>query len=59
MNSILRTGSEAGALLVDGLGDGIMLSVANDPTHTSFPLEMVRTTAFFITSRGKDGINKN
>lgn len=45
---ILRTGSEAGALLVDGLGDGIMLSVANDPTHTSFPLEMVRTTAFSL-----------
>ncbi len=45
---ILRTGTEAGALLVDGLGDGIMLSVANDPSHTSFPLEMVRTTAFSL-----------
>jgi len=37
---ILKAGSEAGALLVDGLGDGIMLSAP------SFPLEMLRTTSF-------------
>ena len=37
---ILRSGFEAGGLLVDGLGDGIMLSTS------SFELEMLRTTSF-------------
>jgi (E)-4-hydroxy-3-methylbut-2-enyl-diphosphate synthase len=37
---ILRTGSEAGALLVDGLGDGIMLQVPN------FDTETLRVTSF-------------
>ena len=37
---ILRAGSEAGALLVDGLGDGIMLSAS------SFDLDVLRTTSF-------------
>lgn len=39
---ILRAGSEAGALLVDGLGDGIMIS-ASDP---QFNLDMLRKTSF-------------
>ena len=37
---ILRAGSEAGALLVDGLGDGIMLSASG------FDLGLLRTTSF-------------
>ena len=37
---ILRAGSEAGALLVDGLGDGVMLSAAG------FDLELLRSTSF-------------
>ena len=37
---ILRAGSEAGALLVDGLGDGIMLSAAG------FELTLQRVTSF-------------
>ena len=37
---ILRAGSEAGALLVDGLGDGIMLSAP------SWDLETLRVTSF-------------
>lgn len=40
---ILRAGSEAGALLVDGLGDGIMLSHTNSAT---FDLETLKTTSF-------------
>jgi (E)-4-hydroxy-3-methylbut-2-enyl-diphosphate synthase len=39
---ILRSGSEAGALLVDGLGDGIMISAKN------FDLDMVRKTSFSL-----------
>lgn len=37
---ILRSGSEAGALLVDGLGDGVMIS------SPGFELELLRTTSF-------------
>ena len=37
---ILRVGSEAGALLVDGLGDGAMISAPG------FNLDMLRTTSF-------------
>jgi (E)-4-hydroxy-3-methylbut-2-enyl-diphosphate synthase len=37
---ILRAGSEAGALLVDGLGDGIAISAP------SFDLDMIRKTSF-------------
>eukprot|EP01038_Epipyxis_sp_PR26KG_P007665 gene7665-10429_t len=37
---ILRCGSEAGALLVDGLGDGIMISAKG------FGLDLLRTTSF-------------
>lgn len=37
---ILRSGSEAGALLVDGLGDGIMISAPN------YELELLRSTSF-------------
>ena len=40
---ILRAGSEAGALLVDGLGDGIMIS-HSDPS--AFTLEVLKTTSF-------------
>jgi (E)-4-hydroxy-3-methylbut-2-enyl-diphosphate synthase len=43
---ILRAGAEAGALLVDGLGDGVMIDTVLDPTRTLFPLELVRTTSF-------------
>ena len=39
---ILRCGSEAGALLVDGLGDGVMISTSN----TQFGLDLLRTTSF-------------
>jgi len=39
-NLILRCGQEAGALFVDGLGDGIMI---HDP---GFDLEVMRTTSF-------------
>jgi len=39
---ILRAGSEAGALLVDGLGDGVMI---NSP---SFDLELLRSTSFSL-----------
>ena len=37
---ILRCGSEAGALLVDGLGDGVMISAPN------FDLNLLRQTSF-------------
>ena len=37
---ILRVGSEAGALLVDGLGDGAMISAPG------FSLDMLRSTSF-------------
>lgn len=37
---IIRAGSEAGALLVDGLGDGTMLS------STDYPLNLLVTTGF-------------
>jgi len=37
---ILRAGAEAGALLVDGLGDGVMLNAEN------FDTELLRTTSF-------------
>jgi (E)-4-hydroxy-3-methylbut-2-enyl-diphosphate synthase len=37
---ILRSGAEAGALLVDGLGDGIMISAPG------FELDLLRTTSF-------------
>lgn len=37
---ILRAGSEAGALLVDGLGDGIMMSAPG------FDLDLIRSTSF-------------
>ena len=40
---ILRAGSEAGALLVDGLGDGILISTSSSP---KFDLDMLRTTSF-------------
>jgi (E)-4-hydroxy-3-methylbut-2-enyl-diphosphate synthase len=40
---ILRAGSEAGALLVDGLGDGIMLA---HTTPGAFPLDVLKTTSF-------------
>jgi (E)-4-hydroxy-3-methylbut-2-enyl-diphosphate synthase len=37
---ILRAGSEAGALLVDGLGDGILMSA------DTFELDYIRSTSF-------------
>lgn len=37
---ILRCGAEAGALLVDGLGDGVMIAAPG------YDLEMLRTTSF-------------
>lgn len=40
---ILRSGFEAGALLVDGLGDGIML---NHPSRALFPLKDLVTSSF-------------
>jgi len=45
---ILRAGTEAGALLVDGLGDGVLLDTVNDRTRNSFSLEMLRNTAFSL-----------
>lgn len=40
---ILRAGSEAGALLVDGLGDGVLISTSSPSV---FNIEMLRTTSF-------------
>ena len=40
---ILRAGSEAGALLVDGLGDGVLLSTKSNDL---FDTEVLRTTSF-------------
>ena len=37
---ILRCGAEAGSLLVDGLGDGVMVGAPG------FPLEVLRQTSF-------------
>ena len=37
---VIRGGSEAGALLVDGLGDGVLIEAP------SLPLDVVRTTSF-------------
>jgi (E)-4-hydroxy-3-methylbut-2-enyl-diphosphate synthase len=45
---ILRAGSEAGALLVDGLGDGIMLDAINDQNRNDFSLELLRSTSFSL-----------
>lgn len=45
---ILRAGTEAGALLVDGLGDGVMLEAVNDRTRSNFPLELIKNTAFSL-----------
>jgi (E)-4-hydroxy-3-methylbut-2-enyl-diphosphate synthase len=41
---ILRSGFEAGALLVDGMGDGVMIH-ANNPSFTT-DLNMLRQTSF-------------
>ena len=41
---ILRAGSEAGALLVDGLGDGVMVSSTG--TAEMSGLDLMRTTSF-------------
>jgi (E)-4-hydroxy-3-methylbut-2-enyl-diphosphate synthase len=40
---ILHAGSEAGALLVDGLGDGVLISTKSTEL---FDLEVLRTTSF-------------
>lgn len=40
---ILRAGAEAGALLVDGLGDGVMMDGGNP---SEFGVDMQRTTSF-------------
>lgn len=42
---ILRSGSEGGALLVDGLGDGVMISISN-PSSETFDLNTLRVTSF-------------
>lgn len=39
---ILRSGSEAGALLVDGLGDGVMINAPG------YDLDLLRTTSFSL-----------
>merc|ERR1711968_125823 len=41
---ILRTGFEAGALLVDGMGDGVMVSIKNPKFDVS--LDTIRQTSF-------------
>lgn len=51
---ILRSGSEGGALLVDGLGDGVLISISGlDPNPNAsqregdlFDLNTLRTTSF-------------
>jgi (E)-4-hydroxy-3-methylbut-2-enyl-diphosphate synthase len=43
---ILRSGFEAGASLVDGLGDGVMISVKDKKCESFAPLEVLRQTSF-------------
>eukprot|EP00597_Dinobryon_sp_UTEXLB2267_P015824 CAMPEP_0170117650 /NCGR_PEP_ID=MMETSP0020_2-20130122/13139_1 /TAXON_ID=98059 /ORGANISM="Dinobryon sp., Strain UTEXLB2267" /LENGTH=667 /DNA_ID=CAMNT_0010346295 /DNA_START=244 /DNA_END=2250 /DNA_ORIENTATION=+ len=43
---ILRSGSEGGALLVDGLGDGVMISISDNSNGEVFDLETLRVTSF-------------
>eukprot|EP00636_Phaeomonas_parva_P008172 CAMPEP_0118853360 /NCGR_PEP_ID=MMETSP1163-20130328/1976_1 /TAXON_ID=124430 /ORGANISM="Phaeomonas parva, Strain CCMP2877" /LENGTH=735 /DNA_ID=CAMNT_0006785903 /DNA_START=126 /DNA_END=2333 /DNA_ORIENTATION=+ len=45
-NFVLKAGSQAGALLVDGLGDGVVIENGNVNDDITYPLAYLRETAF-------------